>query len=69
MRSFEAPAGPLHRMHLPRVHRLRDALERVRTQIAQLECSAHQAPRGRRNDDLIGTGQPLQAGRQVGRLA
>ena len=59
----------MHGVHPPCLHRLCDSLERMRTHVAQLEGSAHQAPRAGCNHHLIGAGQPLQPCRQVGGLA
>ena len=69
VRRRETPFRRADADHARDRYRLDDALERMFAKLADFESPAENAPRRRRDGDLIGSGEPLDAGGDIGRLA
>ena len=67
--ASKRPSAAASREHPPRVHRLDDPLQRVLAEIEVVEGAVQQPVRAGADDHLVGTGQPLQSRREVGRLS
>ena len=68
MQGVEAAFRGARTQDLPGPHRLGEALERHRAEIAVIEEPAGEAVRGRLDHHRVRFGKRLQAGREIGRV-